>query len=378
MRICYICPEYPIGPQGGIGTFTQLIARELVKNGHSVRVIGVYKHSYCAPDYEEDFGVKVWRLRESNMKFGWVAAWIKQYWIIKKWAKNNEIDIVEAPDSRGWYALWKKFPVPLVLRFHGSQTFIAHILHKKVNRLTYLFESMSYQRADALVSVSYFNEKATRNLFSIHKKIAIIHNGLNFQTLSQIDRKKNVIVFSGTLNTFKGFSDFLDALLLLANQVHSFEVHIYGKDAYLDNKRLSSELITELSENSILKGKINYHGHVSRDELFEVYQQASVAVFPSHVEAFGLAPLEAMMFECPVIFTNNTTGNELIDNGTNALLVSPNKPDELKNAILQIFNNPDDAAKMGKNAREHVISKFDLQVQVKKNIDFYTKVLYND
>ena len=119
MRICFICPEYPSGPHGGIGSFTQSTARELVKLGHEVRVIGVYKISYKEPDYEEDNGVKVWRLREQNGKFGWIGAWMKQYFIINKWARHHEIDLVEAPDSRGWFAFWGKLGIPLILRSHG-------------------------------------------------------------------------------------------------------------------------------------------------------------------------------------------------------------------------------------------------------------------
>jgi hypothetical protein len=134
MKICYICPEYPEGPHGGIGTIVRMNARELVKMGHEVKVIGVYPEDYPSPDYEEDEGVKVWRLRTKKGRIAWFLPWHKQYSIIKKWVINNQVDIIEAPDSRGWFAFWGKLEVPLVIRSHGSRTFLNHLLGKKTKK----------------------------------------------------------------------------------------------------------------------------------------------------------------------------------------------------------------------------------------------------
>lgn len=375
MRICFICPEYPDGPHGGIGTYTQLTARELVKLGHEVRVIGVYAPSYPAPDFENDRGIIVYRLRTKSGKFGWIPAWIKQYRIIKRWIDDNIIDIVEAPDSRGWYAFWPKLKKPLVLRFHGSQTFIAAITHKKPNKLTNYLEKLSYKRADALCSVSNYNAKVTSKLFQIKRHVTVIYNGIEYRELTSGARSKNKIVFAGTLNTFKGFKDFLDAIILLTDQEHDFTVDVYGKDALLDNGQKGSEYIFEVANKFGLKDKLRYHGSVTREELFCGYENASVAVFPSHVESFGLAPVEAMLCECPVIFTNNTTGKEIIEDGIDGILVPPSSPIEIKNAILKIFSDPDTSLSMGKIARQNVLKKFNLKDQVVRNLELYNATI---
>jgi glycogen synthase len=46
MNILYICDEYPPGPNGGIGSVVQNLARELVKQGHKVYVVGLYPIGY--------------------------------------------------------------------------------------------------------------------------------------------------------------------------------------------------------------------------------------------------------------------------------------------------------------------------------------------
>ena len=63
MNILYICDEYPPGKNGGIGTMVQVLGRELVKQGHNVHVAGLYGYRYGSSDYEEDKGVRVYRLR---------------------------------------------------------------------------------------------------------------------------------------------------------------------------------------------------------------------------------------------------------------------------------------------------------------------------
>lgn len=46
MNILFICDEYPPGKNGGIGTVVQNLGRELVKQGHSIFVVGLYHFSY--------------------------------------------------------------------------------------------------------------------------------------------------------------------------------------------------------------------------------------------------------------------------------------------------------------------------------------------
>src|ERR1035438_5217747 len=173
MKVCFICPEYPEGPHGGIGTLVQIISRKLVKLGNEVRVIGIYPKSYPAPDFEEDFGVKVWRLRLRKGRLGWIIPYILQYKMIKKWAKTGDIEIVEAPDSRGWYAFWPKLPVPLLLRANGSNIYFSNILKTRISIITFFLERKSYSRADAIIAASNYTAEVLKKFINSNKKIEI-------------------------------------------------------------------------------------------------------------------------------------------------------------------------------------------------------------
>src|SRR5690606_18786786 len=73
MNILFICDEYPPGRHGGIGTAVQLLARELVKQGHYVVVAGFYDWGYGGEDEFSDEGVVVYRFRRSL-----ASSWLKK------------------------------------------------------------------------------------------------------------------------------------------------------------------------------------------------------------------------------------------------------------------------------------------------------------
>src|SRR5262249_20390765 len=134
LNICFICSEYPPGTHGGIGTMTQMLARALVERGHHVRVVGVYQSSYPGPDYQEDEGVRGWRLGEWGSRHGWLAARYRLFREVVRWSHKRAIDVVEVPDWHGWAAGWPRLSVPVIARLNGSATYFAAELSQPVRR----------------------------------------------------------------------------------------------------------------------------------------------------------------------------------------------------------------------------------------------------
>jgi len=377
MKICFICPEYPEGPHGGIGTLIQILSREFVKNGHEVRVIGIYPKNYPGPNYESDMGVRVWRLRSGKWKFGWVIPYFKQYKIIKQWAEKSEIDIVEAPDSRGWYTFWPKMHIPLILRANGSNLYFSQILNSKLSRLTSFMERKSYLRADGIISASKYTATLVREIIGPQKKIEIIYNGINLPTLSnEIVRDNNKVLFTATLIRKKGIFQFLEAIKILIHKKIEFVVDIYGKDTIDETvgsvKSYIQKMIPPGYEN-----KIKIKDQISREDLAIVYQKGTVAVFPSFAEAFAMAPLEAMVCNCPVINTNLGSGSEFIENNIDGILIDPNDPNEISDAIERILTNRDFASMIGQNGRNKVLQNFLVDRMIHKSLAFYLQIIDN-
>src|SRR5205814_9612541 len=98
LRVCFLCNEYPPGPHGGIGTLTRTLARALVAIGHEARAVGIYPHDYPAPDIEEEGGVRVWRLRASPGRGGWLRSRARLFQTVAAWVRTGDVDLVEVPD----------------------------------------------------------------------------------------------------------------------------------------------------------------------------------------------------------------------------------------------------------------------------------------
>ncbi len=83
--------------------------------------------------------------------------------------------------------------------------------------------------------------------------------------------------------------------------------------------------------------RIKYLGFVQDNRLFELYQRASLFVFPSFYEGFGLPPLEAMALGCPVVASNTSSLPEVV--GDAALTFDPNNSEELAVLMLKVLND---------------------------------------
>ena len=90
-------------------------------------------------------------------------------------------------------------------------------------------------------------------------------------------------------------------------------------------------------ERSPWENDIHHLNYLSDELVALFYSQADVFVYPSHYEGFGLPVLEAMTLGAPVITSNTSSLPEVV--GDAALLIEPDDPTHLANAILQVIND---------------------------------------
>ena len=98
------------------------------------------------------------------------------------------------------------------------------------------------------------------------------------------------------------------------------------------------EPIKEYASKSRQRKRIIFTGFVSAAELAALYKNASIFVFPSFSEGFGLPLLEAMNFEIPCACSNCTSMIEIAADA--ALLFDPSSPAEIQSCIQQILSHP--------------------------------------
>lgn len=360
-----------------MGTFVQVMGRALVKAGHHVRVVGLYRDGAEYPDYQEDQGVRVWRLRQPAFPYGWMIGRYRLFKLIKRWIRLGHVDIVDAHDPEGWFACWPGLPVPLMIRAGGSFSYFAHELGQQLNRSQFWFERRAYRRADAWVAKSKYIGEITQRLFGMASgPDAILYNPVNLpsRTPPFEARRAGQVIFTGTLTPKKGIISLIDAWPAVRQAFPSAELHIYGKGGRASSgEPMQSFLQNRLPET--VAPSVQFHGHVSRDTLYEVLGSARVAVFPSFSEGFAWAPLEAMANGCPTIYSCLGSGTELIVDGRDGVLVDPNHPAQITDAILKLVQDDDAAYRLSEAGRARILDAFTLEKLVPVNEAFYANLI---
>ncbi|MEW6577691.1 MAG: glycosyltransferase family 4 protein [Chloroflexota bacterium] len=376
MKVCFVCNEYPPGPHGGIGTFTQVLGRALVRAGHEVRVVGHYSPNYPGPDYEEDQGVRVWRLRGPTSRGRWIWARYRLFRYIARWAKAGEIDLVEVPDYQGWAAFWPRLEVPVVARVHSSTMYNASRIGKPISRRDFWLTRQSLCRADFWAAVSQYAADRAKQFFLLPSPSqAILYNPVEMIAASHQPYNRNLVVFAGTLNQNKGVISLVKAWTQVIAQYPAAELHLFGKDSTYHGCSMREHLTLLLPAG--IRPSVIFHGHMPRENLFGAFKLARAAVFPSYSEAFAIVPFEAMACGCPTIYTKHPPGPELVEDGVNGLLVDPDNPDEIADAILRLLQDDNLARRLGEAGRKLVQEKYSVEAVLPQNIRFYEECIAN-
>jgi glycosyltransferase involved in cell wall biosynthesis len=376
MRICFLCSDYPPGPHGGIGTMTRVLGRALAAAGHHVRVAGVYQNDYPAPDRHSDEGVEVWRLREPQGRTGWIRARYALWKLVSGWARSGEIDLVEAPDYQGWIAGWPKLPVPVIVRLHGSAGYFAAEMGEPVWSVAARLERRALLRADQWISVSRYTAGKTRDLFDLPTgPAAVLYNPV--ETGAKVPPKgprSHDVVFSGTLVEKKGVIPLMHAWPAVRGAVPGALLHMFGKDGRGPfGGTMTAHLRSLLPADAA--GSVEFHGHVTREELFQWLARAGAACFPSFAEAFAIAPLEAMTCGIPTVYSTRGSGPELIDHGVDGMLADPGDPSSISRALVKLLTSPETAERIGEAGRRKVLEQFSMAAILPQNVRYYESVM---
>lgn len=394
MNLLYVCDEYPPGPHGGMGSMVQVLAREMMRQGHQVFVAGLYTWQYGQQDYENDQGVQVWRFRyglklpginngilykvQRHLPSGIKArlngrkAFSSFISFLQELISKEQIDLIEVPDWNtfaydiGFRINWPEFPVPLLLKSHGSHTYFAQELGQTPFPAWAAIDKALYQRADSLSAVSRYTAQKNAALFQPGKEISVLYNSIAIPETATAQRAAQQVLFSGTLSYKKGVFSLAKAWNKVIDRHPGATLYLYGKG--------DTQALQQLLHPSA-RPSVHFMGHQSKAVLFDALRRATLAVFPSYSETFGLAPVEAMALACPTIFTRYSCGPEIVHDGSTGLLVAPDNIEELTAAICRLLENPALRQQLGDKGREDVLQRFDVTASARLHADYYQKVI---
>lgn len=383
MNICFVCNEYPPVSGGGIGVFVKTLAEALVKEGVKVFVLG---YGYKENQPKSINGVKIHWLHLPNplykkVKIGGypysIASLIRRHYLslkLNRLVRMEKIDIVESYDFSGPLAY--KPPCPLVIRLHGATTVYRNGEGRpmQINPLDRHFEVKNVKMADHVLAVSSHIGITTNQVMGFDTPYKVIFNCVDTDKFfpQKLDPTPETILFVGNMMWRKGLFDLIHAMPFILEKHPDVRLKVVGGSSGSHREQLEQSL---LSIGGAVNKQIDILGKVPHNELPKIFNQASVFVFPSRVEAFGLTCVEAMACARPVVATSLASGPELVEDGVSGLLADPRDPQDLASKICYILENPKLGEKLGLAARQRVLERFDLKDLGHKNLDFYTSII---
>ena len=181
---------------------------------------------------------------------------------------------------------------------------------------------------------------------SVQKKSTIIPNFIeqNKREFIEIEKKKKEISFSARFELKQKRQDVMvNAFQIISKDFPDWKLVFYGDG---DDQDRVKEMVSEKG----LCDQIEFKGKVSN--VLDYIYNSSVFVLSSDYEGIPNSLLEAMAVGVPCVSTDCSPGGArlLIENKVNGILVQPNCPEALAEAITYLINNPGKANSIGRNA----------------------------
>jgi len=187
-----------------------------------------------------------------------------------------------------------------------------------------------------IITVSDFVKKDIIETLNIPEgKIVRIYSGVNpfYKPIKFPYPSKPFIFYLGTIEPRKNIVGIIKAFNLLKtiSQFKDLELVIAGGKGWLYDKILKE------AKKSPFYSSISFVGRISEEKARELYNTASVFVYPSFYEGFGFPPLEAQACGLPVIASNRASFSEILRDS--AILINPDNVNEIASAIEALLTD---------------------------------------
>lgn len=243
---------------------------------------------------------------------------------------------------------------------------------KYIFSIKYL-QNFLFKFHDKFIAVCDYTKHFLINKRKVNKnKIQVVYHGINTKFYSKpvnksevqrireelgIREQDYVMGYVGRLSHGKGLEYLLEAFLELSKVHNNFKLILVG-DGILKEKLQNYIDFKSMKHKCIITGMVL--------SPLEYYNLFDLFVLPSFSETTSLTTLEAMYLK-RISLTSNAGGlPEIINDGENGFLFEKGNFQEMKKKILYIYNNKDKLDAVKENAFNTVISKFNLNENVKK------------
>lgn len=377
MNILVCNYEYPpLG--GGGGVATNKCAEGWVKAGHGVTVIT--SKGPGLPDDEVKNGVRiirapVLRTERATASLLSMALYNPSGWLSSR-SKRFEFDVVSThfsiPSGPLGHWLARCGRTPNVLTVYGADIYDPTRFSPKDNFLLKRLNDYLLNIASALIAESCDIRAKALEYYAVRKPIEVIPLPYSPVAFSPVPREalglcadRRYLVSVGRLVRRKAFDCLIEALAQLPEP--RLELLLIGDGPELESLR-------RLAAGRGLADRVHFLGYQPEERKFQYLACADLYVLSSEHEGFGIVLQEAMQAGLPIVATNNGGQVDFLEEGRNALLVTPRDPTALAAAIGRLMADRSLMERMGVTNRAD-ITRFDIEKVCSAYLAIFRRVL---
>jgi glycosyltransferase involved in cell wall biosynthesis len=171
----------------------------------------------------------------------------------------------------------------------------------------------------------------------------------------------NKVLFLGRICKAKGVTELLTAMDRIYEQKPSARLYMGG---IFEDK----DYIQEIEKRSLY---VKYLGWVDGEAKKKAFEECGIIAVPSYFEGFGLGIIEGMLHGCCVVASRVDGIPEVVDDGSDGILVSPGDDLDLEKGLLKVMNKEIDVESMIRNGRKKVCEKYSAERIVDRIFGIY-------
>ncbi len=255
-------------------------------------------------------------------------------------ARGEDFDVVHAHD-------WLTFPAGMAVAAATGKPLVVHVHSTEfdrcgdhINQPIYDIERRGMHAAVRVIAVSHYTKKILEHRYGVSAgKIDVVYNGIdsgNGYTNGHADKVQairkgdKIVLFLGRITMQKGPEYFVAAAKKVLEKYDRVKFVMAG----------SGDKVRDVIELAAAEGighKVLFTGFLRGEDVQRIFEMADVFVMPSVSEPFGIAPLEAISHDVPVIISKTSGVAEVL---THALKVDFWDTHEIANKILAVLRHP--------------------------------------
>ncbi len=250
--------------------------------------------------------------------------------------RNLKFDVIHAHD-------WLTYPAGLAVAALSGKPLVVHVHSTEfdrsgvhVNQKVYDIERRGMHGAMRVVAVSQLTKNVIVRRYSVpDPKVEVVYNGVDLDPTQGeynvgIQSKDKIVLYFGRITYQKGPEYFIQAARRVLEYMDDVKFVVAGSGD-------QAARMIEMAAHMGIGHKVLFTGFLRGKDIQRVFSLADLYVMPSVSEPFGIAPLEAMGHDVPVLISKSSGVSEVL---VHALKCDFWDIEDMANKIIAVLRHP--------------------------------------